>query len=190
MTVHEQGTIRGGGSQPLVLSAARSNGRVEPLDIDNAVTTSTGDVIVTNRAQKTLVRFSREGLPKGDFAKAIAARRLAVSDADDVAALETDQKAVTVFNRNGRSAVRLAERGTGYQLRQPGDVAFDGLGHLYVLDRGTVLVFAPRGDRVLATFPSPERVAGTFTNSDAIAIDGAGRLYILDARAGLVQVFR
>ena len=62
------------------------------------------------------------------MAKAIGARRLAVSQQDGLAALDTDQKTVTLLARDGRVTGRVAERGAAYQLRQPVDVALDALG--------------------------------------------------------------
>lgn len=189
-TIHDQGVIRGEGRSPLALATARSNGRVEPIDIDAAVAISTGDLIVANRSQKTLVRFSADGRPKGEIAKAIGARRLAVSPQDNLAALDADQKTVTLLARDGRVIGRVAERGAAYQLRQPGDVAFDALGHLYVLDRAAVYVFTARGDRLLATFASPDKSAGAFSNAQSIALDAAGRLYIYEGRTDVVQVYQ
>lgn len=190
LTIHEQGGLRGGGRPPLVLATARSDGKVEPIDIDAAVTLSSGDLIVANRSQKTLIRFSADGRPKGEFAKAISARRLAVADLDDMAALDADQKTVSIINRDGKVIGRVPERGTGYQLRQPVDVAFDRLGHLYVLDRGTVLVFSHQGDKLLTTFTVAERNPGTFQNGEAMALDAAARLYVFEGRADVVQVYR
>ena len=189
-TIHNQGVIRGEGRSPLTLATARSNGRIEPIDIDAAVAVSTGDLIVANRSQKTLVRFSADGRPKGEIAKAIGARRLAVSEQDSLAALDVDQKTITLLSRDGRVTGRITERGASYQLRQPGDIAFDALGHLYVLDRSVVYVFSARGDRLLATFTSPEKSAGTFSSGEAIALDAAGRLYIYEGRTDVVQVYR
>jgi len=189
-TIHDQGVIRGEGRSPLALATARTNGRVEPMDIDAAVAVSTGDLIVANRSQKTLVRFSADGRPKGEMAKAIGARRLAASPQDNLAALDADQKTVTLLARDGRITGRVAERGANYQLRQPGDVAFDALGHVYVLDRAAVYVFTARGDRLLATFMSPDKSAGAFSNAQALALDAAGRLYIYEGRTDIVQVYQ
>lgn len=189
-TIHNQGVIRGEGRSPLTLGTARSNGRIEPIDIDAAAAVSTGDLIVANRSQKTLVRFWADGRPKGEIAKAIGARRLAVSEQDTLAALDVDQKTITLLSRDGRVTGRIADRGAAYQLKQPGDIAFDALGHLYVLDRSVVHVFSGRGDRLLTTFTSPEKSAGTFSNGEAIALDAAGRLYIYEGRTDMVQVYR
>jgi sugar lactone lactonase YvrE len=189
-TIHDQGVIRGEGRSPLALATARSNGRVEPIDIDAAVAISTGDFIVANRSQKTLMRFSADGRPRGEIAKAMGARRLAVSPHDTLAALDTDQRTVTLLARDGRVLGRVAERGAAYQLRQPGDIAFDALGHLYVLDRAAVYVFTARGDRLLAAFTAPEKSAGAFSNGQGIAVDAAGRLYIYEGRTDVVQVYQ
>ena len=189
-TIHDDGVIRGEGRSPLALATARSNGRVEPIDIDAAAAISTGDLVVANRAQKTLVRFSADGRPKGEIAKAIGARRLAVSQQDNLAALDVDQRTVTILSRDGRVLGRVAERGTAYQLRQPVDIAFDALGHLYVLDRAAVYVFTARGDRLLATFTSPDKTAGAFSNAQGLALDAAGRLYIYEGRTEVVQVYQ
>jgi len=107
-----------------------------------------------------------------------------------LAALDADQKTVTLLARDGRITGRVAERGANYQLRQPGDVAFDALGHVYVLDRAAVYVFTARGDRLLATFMSPDKSAGAFSNAQALALDAAGRLYIYEGRTDIVQVYQ
>jgi hypothetical protein len=70
------------------------------------------------------------------------------------------------------------------------DVAFDRLGHIYVLDRAAVLVFALPGPKLLSTFSVPERTPGAFTNAEALALDSAARLYVFDGRSDSVQVYR
>ena len=189
VTVHERGTLRAEGRPPLVLSTARSDGRLQPIEIDAAATTSTGDMIVANRSQKTLLRFSADGRPRGELARAITAHRLAVDSADELAALDTDANAVAFLARDGHLLGRLAERASEYQFRDPVDLAFDPFGHLYVLDRGRVLVFAPHGERLLTTFTVPERTPGAFSNATALALDGAGRLYLFTERVDAVQVY-
>lgn len=190
VTVHDRGTLRAEGRPPLVLSTARNDGRLQPIDIDAAGTTSGGDMIVANRSQKTLVRFSADGRPRGEIAKAIGARRLAVDPSDELAALDTDAKAIVFLARDGRVLGRLTERGADYQFREPVDIAFDPFGHLYVLDRGRVLVFAPHGERLITTFSVEERAPGAFPNATALALDAAGRLYLYVERADAVQVYQ
>jgi hypothetical protein len=189
MVIGEDGGLRAEGQPVLSLATARPDGKIEAVRVDAGVVTSTGDVIVTNRDQKTLVRFGVDGKPKGEFARAIATRRLAVDDLDQVAALDSDAKAVVLFGRDGKVVARLPERGTGYQFRQPTDIAFDRLGHLYVLDRAALYVFTPQRT-LLTTFTVADKSAGAFSNAEALALDSAARLFIFDSRADAVQVYR
>jgi hypothetical protein len=69
------------------------------------------------------------------------------------------------------------------------DVAFDRLGHLYVLDRTAVFVFSPQR-KLLTTFSIPEKSPGAFTNGEALALDSAARLFVFDGRTNAVQVYR
>jgi hypothetical protein len=97
---------------------------------------------------------------------------------------------IALVGPDGQVITRIAERGTGYQIRQATDVAFDTLGHLYVLDRNAVHVFTPRGGRHLASFAPAERSPGAFSNGESLAVDPAGRIYVFEGRADIVQVYR
>jgi hypothetical protein len=190
LTLHDQGAVRGEGRSTLTLATARSNGRLDAIEIDAAAVTPNGDLIVANRSQRTLVRFAADGRPQGELAKGISARRLAVSATDDMAALDADGRVVSLLGRDGQLLARIAERGADYQIRQATDVAFDALGHLYVLDRSAVHVFAPRSGRHLASFAPSERSPGAFSNGESLAVDPAGRVYVYEGRADVVQVYR
>ena len=190
LTLHEEGGLRDEGKAPIVLSTTTSDGKLKPLKLEAGISMSNGDLIVADRDLKTLFRFSADGKPKGEFARQLAVRRLAVSELDEVAALDTDARTITILGREGKVMTRIAERGTGYQLRQPVDVAFDRLGHLYVLDRAGVLVFAPQGTKLVATFAPTEKSPGTFGSPEALALDSAARLYVFDGRSDTVQVYR
>ena len=190
MTLHEEGGLRDDGKPPIVLSTTTADGKLKPLKLESGVSLSNGDLIVADRDVKTLFRFSADGKPKGEFARQLPVRRLAVSELDEVAALDTDARTITILSRDGKVVTRVAERGTGYQLRQPVDVAFDRLGHLYVLDRAMVLVFAPQASKLVTTFAPPEKSPGTFGSPEALALDSAARLYVFDGRSDTVQVYR
>lgn len=190
MTLHEGGGLREDGKPGVVLSTASTDGRFRPLRLDAGVATSGGDLLVSDRTLKTIVRFSADGRPKGEFARQVVARRLAITELDDVAALDTDTRTVTLLDRGGRVTGRIAERGQGYQLRDPVDVAFDSLGHVYVLDRTAVYVFSQLGPTLLATFAVQERAPGAFAEPQAMALDTAGRLFVFDRRTDMVQVYR
>ncbi|MCL4848222.1 MAG: tetratricopeptide repeat protein [Acidobacteria bacterium] len=182
MQLVHRGGLQGPRTPPRTFAAA--DGR--PLDdVAAAVGLSTGDVVVADRRRRAVLRFAPDGRPGASFA-AVNASALAVSPMDEVAALDRDAKSVAVFDRDGRPVTRIATKGTGYQLNNPVDVAFDTLGHLYVADRNTgqVLVFDLRGS--LVTTVASDRVR----QPAAIAVDAAGRLYVADDRARQVLVFR
>jgi outer membrane protein assembly factor BamD (BamD/ComL family) len=189
-TIHDGGGLRQEGKSSIVLSTTTSDGRLKPLRLEAGATMSNGDVLVADRDLKALVRFSAEGKPKGEFARQVVARRLAISLLDYVAALDTDSKTVALLNRDGKIVTRIPERGAGYQLRQPSDVAFDRLGHVYVLDRTGILIFSQQGPTLLASFVAPERGPGAVGSGEALALDAAARLFIFDGRSDVVQVYR
>ena len=83
--------------------------------------------------------------------------------------------------------MRIAQRGAGYELTGPTDVALDVFDHVYVLERDRVLIFGQDG-KLLATF-TPD-AASAFRNAQALALDGAGRLYIYDEGQGRVVIFQ
>jgi len=108
-----------------------------------------------------------------------------------VAALSSE-RSVRVFDRDGKLLQTIPTRGGGYEFEKPTDLAFDALGHLYVLDggRGTVYVFLCATGKMITKFDSPEKAAGAFHKATALALDRAGRLYIYDSRAERVNVYQ
>jgi sugar lactone lactonase YvrE len=148
-----------------------------------------GEHLVADRGQRAVYRFDDTGKFVALFASA-RAHRIAVGPSAQVALLDREAKHVTVFDRDGKPLTRIAARGAGYELQSPADIAYDALGHLYVLDGGAVAVFAPDA-RVVTTFATADRAApGAFRNATAFALDEAGRLYVYDDRAERVQVYQ
>jgi streptogramin lyase len=86
---------------------------------------------------------------------------------------------------------KIAAKGANYQFDEPVDLAFDQLGHLYVLDRGkgSVYVFGPKY-RLITSFSLPEKSPGAFTRARSFALDATGRMYIFDERAKRIQVYQ
>ena len=75
-------------------------------------------------------------------------------------------------------------------LEDPVDVAYDPLGHLYVLDgRSAIYVFGPR-NRLVAAFSSPGKEAGSLQKPKAFAVDAAGRAYVFDDGPQRIQVYQ
>jgi hypothetical protein len=121
----------------------------------------------------------------------VNARSLAVSANDDVAMIDRDAKAIVVADRDGKVVSKLAPKGTGYELSDPADVAFDALGHLYVLDadRPSIYVFRPGGSlaTTLLTIASDPT---SIQRPRALAVDAAGRLYVYDERLQRIQIYQ
>lgn len=194
--------------QPVVVAKAGlvvSGGRLQPLsvpkpdkslrvleDMTAGVALSTGEVIVADRDGPALHRFGRDFKLIGPFG-AGRADRMAVSTLDHVALADTSARTITVVSRDGRPVARVPDRGTGWKFESVTDIAFDALDSLYVLDRdlATVFVFAVMPQvRLVASFTLAERAPGAFARATALAVDGAGRLYIADDRAERVQVYQ
>ncbi|HEX5110270.1 MAG TPA: outer membrane protein assembly factor BamD [Vicinamibacterales bacterium] len=190
LTIHDEGGLQEEGKPGVVLGTTTSDGKLKPLKLAAGVTTSQGDVLVADRDLKVVLRFTADGKPKGEFARQVAARRLAIGELDEVAALDTDSRTITLLSRDGKIVTKIPDRGTGYQFRQPVDVKFDRLGHLYVLDRSAVFVFGQQGSRLLTTFSVPERTPGAFGTPEMLALDSAARMYVFDARTDTVQVYQ
>ena len=90
------------------------------------------------------IRVSPVGKYISNFAT-LNAGRMARSAADDIAIIDRDAKGIAITDRDGKITNRIQAKGANYALEDPLDVAFDALGHLYVLDgKSAVYVFGPR----------------------------------------------
>ncbi len=186
-----RGAVEVPGESPVPLAIPRPDGKLRTLeDIPAIAATSFGELLVADKGARAVVRFGEQGKLVGPFATTDAAR-LAVNASDDLAALDRDGRAVFIYDHDGRSLSRLSDRGTGWQFENLVDVAFDPLGHLYVLDRGrgAVFVFGPK-NALIASFAPPEKAPGAFRRAAAMAVDTAGRLYIYDDRDEQVLIFK
>ncbi|OFW03948.1 MAG: hypothetical protein A3H96_16015 [Acidobacteria bacterium RIFCSPLOWO2_02_FULL_67_36] len=180
-----------GETRPMSLSVPKTDGTPRLLEeIDAGVTLSNGDYVVMDQGAKSLGRFARDGKYLGMFAQ-LEADRLAIDVFDDVAVLPKDHNSIAILDRTGRITTRIAERGNGYELKNPVGLAYDPLGHLYVLDRGrgAVLVFNA-ALKLIATFAPPEKQPGALRDAEALGIDSGGRLFVYDGRAERVQIFQ
>ena len=159
-------------------------------DIPAAISTATGQRLVSEKEAKSVLRMGPDGRYLGIFASTLASR-LAVNSLDDVAMLDRNTKTVAIADRDGKPVGRVATKGTGYELDDPVDIAYDALDQLYVLDRGkgAVLVFGSK-NRLVATVTIPEKSPGNFGRGVALGIDRTGRLFIFDERAKRIQVYQ
>jgi DNA-binding beta-propeller fold protein YncE len=150
---------------------------------------STSERLVADRDQRAVFRFDAAGKFVGPFA-AFRANRVAVGPGDVVALLDRDANTISLYDRNGKAGVKIQAHGTGREIEKPTDLAFDSMGHLYVLDRAAVLVFAPDG-KFVTSFSVPDtKSPGGFRDGWALALDDAGRLYLYDEKAERIQVYQ
>jgi TolA-binding protein len=160
-------------------------------EIPSVVMTSTGQRLVVNKKDKTVVRYDAGGRYVGPFMTAINTERMAINVLDDVAVIDKDSKAISILDRDGKPLSKILAKGPNYQFDEPVDVSFDRLGYLYVLDRGhaSVFVFGPR-NRLITSFTIEEKSPGAFAKARAMSVDSAGRLYIFDEKAKRIGVYQ
>ena len=161
-------------------------------DVASGVITSGGDLLMADSNAKNIARFSPAGTYLGAFA-AVLPDRLAVDVTDRVASLDEDGTGVSIFDHDGRARPRILARGPDYEFDRPEDIAFDALGHVYVLDRdkATVWVFAQSPQpKLLTAFTIAPRSPGFFRRAVCFAIDSAGRLYIYDDDVEKILVYQ
>ena len=181
------------GSGPVKpVTVPKPDGTGRELDgIPAGLATSLGDILLADRDGKAIVRFSADGRHLGAFA-AVNAERLAINYLDEVAALVRDEKSVVLLDRAGASLLKIPAKAPAYEFRNPVALAFDPLGHLYVLDRGrpaSVHVFSPQA-KYVTSFTIDPNAPGAFREPVTLALDPAGRLYIYDERAERVQLYQ
>ncbi len=174
------------GLQRLALTAGAGSAARLLQDITAGARLSTGELVIADREVRSVSRFT----PDGKFLHAILSgrvRRIAVGRNDEMAFIDEDSKSIIWTDRAGRALAKIPERGTGYTLNSPSDLAFDVFQHLYVLDRNSVSVFAPGGTH-LATFTPSGQAA--LRSGSALALDGAARLYIYDDSQDRVLIYQ
>lgn len=180
------------GSGAAALSVPKPDGSPRGLDdIYSGVVMSTGDLLLVDKNAKNLSRFAG-----GKFAAPFAtvyAQGLAIDATDRVASLDENGEGLTLLEHDGRVRATIPARGQGYQFDRPVDLAYDALGHLYVLDRnnGSVFVFSQaQQPKLLTEFNLPARAPGAFRKAVCFALDAAGRLYIYDDDVEKIQVYQ
>jgi TolA-binding protein len=174
------------GLQRLVLTTGAGPAGRLLQEISAGAVLSNGELLVADRALRTISRFDATGKFLGVFGNG-RVERLAAGPNDDVAYIDADTRAITWTDRAGRMLAKMPAKGTGYVLDAPADLAFDVFRHLYVLDRDHVVVFAP-GGKLVATFtPDPQ---SAFRSGSALALDAAARLYVYDEAQGRVVIYQ
>jgi outer membrane protein assembly factor BamD (BamD/ComL family) len=188
------------------------NGVLEALNKAMSVgQLSNGDWIVADESDKFLQRYTKAGKYLNVFSTSRLSR-FVVNGSDEVIGFDRDQKAVTILDITGKAIGHIPFKGTGYELQAPEDLAFDGFGHLYVLDHTAVAIFspfavapagaapgtkpaaAPSADRasyhLLTLYTEADKSPSAFHKATGFAIDRAGTMYLYDDRAQRILVYR
>ena len=191
IVVARGGTLVAARTDAIAFSGPGSDGQLRAVDeIPAAMANARGERIISNPKQRNVIR----ALPNGKFVAVFASgqvTRMAQNWLGDVALLDRATKSVNLVDRDGKALSKILTKGTGYELDEPTDVAFDPLGHLYVLDRGrsAILVFGPK-NKLISTLTVPNNSPGALSRAEALGIDAAGRLYVFDDRSRRIQVYQ
>jgi TolA-binding protein len=179
------------GGDYAAIAIPQKDGKLRTADeIPAVIPVSNGDRLVADRKGKAVIRVAINGKFLKQFA-ALNAERIVMNSLEDVAMLDKDTKSVVITDRDGKQLTKIAQKGAGYELDNPVDIAFDAFGNLYALDRGKpfIYVFSPKG-KLLTSFTMPEKEAGSFPKPQAFGLDGAGRVYLFDDRSQRIQVYQ
>jgi TolA-binding protein len=190
VVVVQRDTLFSDGLPPVsvLIPGDRNQRRVE--DIRAAAALTNGDRLIADRDGRSVVRIRPSGEFVGPFAS-VNARRLALNRLDDVAIIDDNSRNVVVVDRDGRTLATIQARGANYQIEDPVDLAYDAVGHLYVLDarRSVIHVFGPKYQH-LATVSPPAAGEVSLQRPRAFAVDGAGRMFVYDDRSQRIQVYQ
>lgn len=189
LVVAARAAVRIGAQDAKAFAAPGDKGLPEPLDrIGAALVMRDGSVLVADERRRRVHRFDARLEYRGPFpdAREREVRRMLLDGEGAVVMLEATEKAVRVYDEQGRLARSVGGRGTGFELRRPVDVAVDAARNLYVADEeaAAVLVVSPAG-RPLATIAH-----AALRKPKALALDPAGAVLVYDERAQRVLRFR
>lgn len=185
VTVRRDTLIPDGGV-PIQVAVPQAGRLPRPVEeIPAVVALSNGDRLVADKDAKTVIRVSPQGKYVASFLTTISTERMARNDLDDVALYDKESKTIVLADRDGKPLSRIALKGASYQIGEVIDLAFDRLGHLFVLDgdKPSIYVFGPR-NRLVTT------ITGILQRPKAFALDAAGRLQIFDEGARRIQVYQ
>lgn len=191
VVIARNGSLITARADAITFSGPGGDGQLRAVDeIPAAFANERGERIIANPKGRNVIR----ALANGRFVSIFSTgqvTRMARNWMGDVALLDAGSKSVTIVDRDGKAVSKIATRGTGYELGEPVDVAFDQLGHLYVLDKGrsSIFVFGPK-NKLVSTIAVPNNSPGALNRGEALGIDAAGRLYVFDDRSRRIQVYQ
>jgi len=170
----------------------QTDGKSEALEILSFVTDWKGEWLISDRKTEAIHRFSAAGDKHlGSFVNNVQARRMILNDIDDLAVVDDRSKGINLYGREGSPAGGIQRRGRGYEWDNAADIAFDGIGNLYVLDgsKAVVHVFDPRL-AFKTTIQLASKKETPLRKAFALAVDESGRIFVLDRDGQQVFVYQ
>ena len=157
---------------------------------------SRDQVYVAQRVDPPVVVFDASGAYVGGWGTGVIAdaHGIFVSADDRVFVVDRDAHQVLVFDTEGTLQLALGERhrpALQAPFNHPTGVTVAPDGVIYVADgyaNAAVHRFSPEGE-LLGTWGAPGAGPGEFMTPHAIAIDGAGRVFVTDRDNDRVQIF-
>lgn len=191
VVVARRGTLVAGGGEAIAFAGPGADGQIRAVDdIPAALATARGERLISNPKGRNVLR----SMPNGRFLSVFATgaiSRMTQNWLGDVAMIDRSTKSIVIADQDGKPLSRIATKGNGYELGDPVDLAFDALGHLYVLDtdRSAIFVFGAR-NALITTLTIPDGSPGALGRASALAVDAMGRVYVFDTRSRRIQVYR
>ena len=161
----------------------------EPLRRIRALAVTPEGYWVWDDREKTVFRFARSGLFLGRVAhpRLDRVQRIERHPSGHLVVLE-ERQGVLAFDAEGRRIFHLSRES---RLPEPVDLAFDALGHLFVLGRdGPTLAIFDRQFAAVATLRAGEWSDGALRRPVSLDVGSDGRLFVLDEATRTVGIFR
>ena len=191
IVIAREGTLVAGRAEAIAFAGLNSDGEMRAVDdITSVLMNDQGERIIANPKGRTVIR----AMPNGRFVSVFATgniERMSQNWMGDIAMIDRSSRTVLIADRDGKVVSKIPAKGTGYEFGDPTDIAFDLLGHVYVLDRGrsAVFVFGPKG-ALVASLVLTDKMPGALNHGAALGVDGAGRLHVFDDRSRRIQVYQ